>query len=107
METKKINLETLLPMQGRVLVEEILPDFSVKGDGASFLRPSTPNDRDLVYATVIKLGAESESMTHVPEHWLGKIAMFVEYSSAKVPLDGKSYRLLRYEDVIAIVDEKI
>ncbi len=88
------------PMQGRILVKEIIPEGKTPG---GLILPDSAKAQPLTKGLVIACGTPSpeyDCSPIVPE----KIVLFVEYSSAEWTEDKEKYRFVRYEDIIGTLN---
>src|ERR1035437_4900007 len=90
----------ITPMQGRILVKEILPENKTKG---GLILPESAKERALMRGEVIELGV------YTPDYDCtlinkGSTVLFVEYAAAELDVDGVKYRFIRYEDVIGTLE---
>lgn len=108
--TKKLR-----PALGRVLVKEI--EDEVQKNGALLLdKKAQDRARSLMRGELLALGSKTNANEPVDitgdgstledvllGAQIGDTVLFVEYSSSEIDVDGVTYRLLRWEDVIGFI----
>lgn len=94
------------PVGYRVLVE---PDkVEEKTKGGLFL-PQTTQDREqqaAIKGTVVAVGEHAWKEDGEPWAKVGDRIIFAKYGGFEVEDDGKAYRLLNDEDIVAVIEEK-
>ena len=88
-------------MQGRILVKEIHPQDKTTG---GLILPESATKKALVKAEVIRVGLpiQEYDCSEIKE---GAIVLFVEYAGAEVEEEGEKCLLVRYEDIIGVIEE--
>jgi chaperonin GroES len=92
------------PVGYRVLVE---PDkIDEKTKGGLFLPPTTQEREQhaAIKGTVIAVGAQAWDDDDEPWVGVGDRIIFAKYGGFEVEDEGKTYRILNDEDVVAIVE---
>lgn len=96
----------ITPMQGRLLLKVIKEDEVLRAKGALILAPNPDEKKDLMKAEVLKLGTRMNAEYKETEEMIdvGSTVLFVKWAASEVALDGEVYHLIRYEDIIAVLE---
>lgn len=92
------------PVGYRVLVEPDKVDEKTKG---GLFLPQTTQEREqhaAIKGTVVAVGENAWSEDLEPWAKVGDRIIFAKYGGFEVEEDGKTYRLLNDEDVVAVID---
>lgn len=88
---------TIQPLAGYVLIKD--KDFELAG---GFIIPETNSDQRVI-GEVTAVGGDTEKKKCPVE--VGDVIVYKKYSKDDFAIQGKPYRLVRFEDLVAIVKE--
>ena len=90
----------IIPMQGRIVVKEVKPIAEAKG---GLLVPDSAKEKALIRGIVVARGNETPDYDCSPIE-RDKEVLFIKYSAQDVEDKGEVYMILRYEDVLATIN---
>lgn len=91
-------------MVDRVLVKRIEEKAESKG---GVILPDSAQEKDLVYGEVQALGLPRKDYIGSEEIKVGSKVAFVKYSAANITDGIDNYIIIRYDDILAIIDSNV
>jgi len=87
-------------MQGRIVVKVIKEEDTTK---SGFYLTETDKEKDLVKGKVVRCGSFVDGIdcSSVTE---GSIVLYVKWAASNIESGDESYNLIRYEDVVAVME---